>query len=387
MKKRKNIFKESVTFLIIALLSISSTVVIANTTNENIEAQFGITDIDNLGINEKISNENSCYKANTEELWNNGLPDGRSGVESCIWWDGYQYWNMYVVDDFDVPSGGWRLERAYFRIINDLSTDPSQIPVAGVKLFDDTGNYPEDNPFYEHYAVQYYNQFNAYYTGNYYFGRPEIEIEIDLSPIDLTPGKYWICCQILGLNEESFWLTTQGSGNDIHCDYTQLGFPRWTQGWEIFGYYYDVSFRLLGEILAESSLCCSDDIKQDNIKFGATVTDGFIVENCGESGSELHWEITDWPTWGNWTFNPTNGSLSEGENTNVSVTIQIPDQTNTPFTGEVKIINGDNSSDTCSIPVSIKTPRNKPYNYNILSRLFERFPNLFPILRYLLLFK
>jgi len=56
MKKRKYIFKEVVTLLIIALLSFSSTVVIANTTNEKKECQFGITSFDNSEINEKISN-------------------------------------------------------------------------------------------------------------------------------------------------------------------------------------------------------------------------------------------------------------------------------------------------------------------------------------------
>lgn len=384
MKKRKYIFKEVVTLLIIALLSISSTLVMANTTNEKKEVQFGITSFDNSEIDKKISNENPCYKANTEELWDNGLPDGRSGVESCIWWDGYQYWNMFVVDDFDVPSGGWRIERAYFRIINDLSTDPSLIPVAGVKLFDDTGNYPEDNPFFEQYFDQYYNQFDAYYTGDYFFGRPEIEIDIDLYQIDLTPGKYWICFQILGLNEESFWLTTQGSGNDIHCDYTQLGFPRWTPGYDIFGFHYDVSFKLLGKNLTESSLCCSEDIKQNNIKPGETITDSFIVENCGEPGSELNWEITEWPTWGNWTFNPPSGSLLEGETSTVSVTIGVPNQTNEPFTGEVKIRNIDNSSNTCLIPVSIQTPRSRTFQNTLLLGLFENFSYLFPILRQIL---
>jgi len=41
---------------------------------------------------------------------------------------------------------------------------------------------------------------------------------------------------------------------------------------------------------------------------GSTVTGSFTVENIGDPGSELDWEITEWPSWGSWDFDPNIGN-------------------------------------------------------------------------------
>ena len=41
-----------------------------------------------------------------------------------------------------------------------------------------------------------------------------------------------------------------------------------------------------------------------NIKTGDTVYGSFTLENSGDLFSFLNWEITDYPSWGEWTFNP-----------------------------------------------------------------------------------
>jgi len=48
------------------------------------------------------------------------------------------------------------------------------------------------------------------------------------------------------------------------------------------------------------------------------------------------------------------------------------------------VINSGDPSDFCKIDVYIKTPRNRAVNYPLIYRIFERFPNAFPIIRQML---
>ena len=111
------------------------------------------------------------------------------------------------------------------------------------------------------------------------------------------------------------------------------------------------------------------------------------LSNIGEPLSFLDWEIESHPIWGIWSFEPQNGTdLAPGDDpVRVVVTVTAPNEKNSEFDGEVKIVNKANSSDFCTIDASLTTPKNKAFNFyvNVLMWLFERFPNAFPILRYL----
>jgi len=100
----------------------------------------------------------------------------------------------------------------------------------------------------------------------------------------------------------------------------------------------------------------------------------------------LGWEIESKPDWGTWTITPEEGYdlTPELEPFVVEVSVIAPEKKNSEFTGEVKIVNSENSSDFCTIDVSLATPKNKAFNFNfpLLEWLFERFPNAFPILRH-----
>ena len=126
-------------------------------------------------------------------------------------------------------------------------------------------------------------------------------------------------------------------------------------------------------------------------KPGETVTGNFTVENIGDPESLLDWEIIEWPVWGEWSFNPSSGDdlKPEDDPVTVQVTVGAPKNRykgskNLEYTGELKIVNKEDSSDSCTIPVYLKIPRDKYIFSLIFSRIFERFPNLFPILRLLL---
>jgi len=129
---------------------------------------------------------------------------------------------------------------------------------------------------------------------------------------------------------------------------------------------------------------CSGSLSWTNIVPGATVTDSFAVENIGEPGSMLDWEVKEWPEWGTWTFTPADGNNLKPEDGDVTVEVSVmaPDEENTEYTGEIRIENKGDNSDYEIITVTLATPRNKvimkPFlnfleNYPILYQLFQRF--------------
>jgi hypothetical protein len=67
----------------------------------------------------------------------------------------------------------------------------------------------------------------------------------------------------------------------------------------------------------------------------------------------------------------------------IEVKVDVPDEGNKEFTGEVKVINSDNNDDYEIIPVLLKTPRNKALKKPMINFL-QSHPILFPILQQLL---
>jgi len=97
-----------------------------------------------------------------------------------------------------------------------------------------------------------------------------------------------------------------------------------------------------------------------DVEPGSTVTERFTVKNIGDPGSELDWEISNYPNWGTWTFVPSSGDNLKPEQgpVTVDVTIVAPNQQNQGFGGEVKIINKEDPTDFEIITVSLTTPYN-----------------------------
>jgi len=125
----------------------------------------------------------------------------------------------------------------------------------------------------------------------------------------------------------------------------------------------------------EPDLDCEGSLSWTGVKPGSTVTGSFTVKNIGDPGSELDWEIIEWPEWGDWSFDPDSGTgLPDGSSETVDVEVVAPDDPNTEFTGEVKVINSDDPSDYCTIPVYLKTPVNQPStNRQILKTILQQF--------------
>ena len=135
--------------------------------------------------------------------------------------------------------------------------------------------------------------------------------------------------------------------------------------------------------VGEPDLHCFDDITWDGISPGIIVKEIFYVENIGEPLSELDWEITEWPEWGTWYFLPPNGeNLKPNDGAvHIYVFVEIPDQLYTEYTGNVTIVNLENSSDFELVPVYLRTPMTYETPLQIfLKKVIDRFPafeNLF----------
>ena len=133
--------------------------------------------------------------------------------------------------------------------------------------------------------------------------------------------------------------------------------------------------------VAIPDLDCEGNLVWDGVSPGSEVYGSFTVENVGDPLSLLDWEVAEYPGWGTWTIDPISGTDLTPENGKVTVDVTvIPPAEKGQFTGEVRIENVNDESDFEIIPVSLRTPRNRLFNGNILERILDQFPVLQKIL-------
>lgn len=140
-------------------------------------------------------------------------------------------------------------------------------------------------------------------------------------------------------------------------------------------------------IKINEKLFCNGSLEWYDVKPKTTITGSFTVENIGAALSNLSWEITDWPDWGTWTFTPAKGVNLTPEHGPLTINVRViaPKQRNSEFTGNITIVNSKNSSDYDTVPIFLITPYERQFIIiELLHSLMERFPNAFPLLRWLL---
>lgn len=138
------------------------------------------------------------------------------------------------------------------------------------------------------------------------------------------------------------------------------------------------------DYIPEPDLECEGSFNWKKVNPGQDIIDEFSIGNVGVPGSVLNWELESYPTWGTWNFSKTSGYLADGVWEGVQLIVTAPNQPKTEFTGTIKVINSDDPSDYCEIEVVLETPRTKTIFESILFKIFERFPNVFPIIRWIL---
>lgn len=134
-------------------------------------------------------------------------------------------------------------------------------------------------------------------------------------------------------------------------------------------------------------LSCDGSLSWDEVPPGDTVEGSFTVENVGEAGSLLNWEIADEPSWGTWTFTPDSGTGLTPEDGAVTVEVSVvaPEDKETEFDGEILIINSDDPSNNCTITVKLITPVSQPTVYTVFLQILQKLIERFPLLEKLLL--
>ncbi|PNX52298.1 MAG: hypothetical protein BV458_10325 [Thermoplasmata archaeon M9B2D] len=367
------IFKESVILIITAMFLFTSIAVTANTSNQTEPSCLSST------ISQSPSNVKPINLSSKDVLWDNGLPDGKDGL-SCWYATGY---DRIIVDDFTVSgSDPWQVTGGTYRIVTLGGGTPQVIDGVNVYFFESTG--PCQPAMTEYAFVQ--PSFSASLTGNWYFDRPEILVEVVFDqPIELAAtGEWWVCFQTV-TTDNSFWLTVKHNINcSVFCDMPDLGYPRWTWGYNVWLDYFDVAYTLTGFTgqVAVPDLECNGQLAWEDVVPGDTVEGTFEVSNAGEAGSLLDWEISEVPDWGtNWTFNPDGGVGLTPEDGAVIVTVSVeaPPEEETEYSGEIVIVNSENPADSCTISVSLVTPYSCSQStllMQLLQLLFARFPVL-----------
>lgn len=135
------------------------------------------------------------------------------------------------------------------------------------------------------------------------------------------------------------------------------------------------------DLYCDSNLDCEGNFKWIDITPGTIINESFVVKNIGKDGSDLNWEIIEYPDWGVWTFNPSDGSglsPNDGELL-VEVTVIVPDEKNSDFSGKIILSNNDASGDYDEISVLLSTSLYKKcLKINLLRLLnsFFRFVNI-----------
>ena len=127
----------------------------------------------------------------------------------------------------------------------------------------------------------------------------------------------------------------------------------------------------------DPDLNCFGELKWDQAQANSIAKGIFYVENIGGPISELDWEVFEWPEWGTWYFLPPGGeNLKPNDGAvHVHVFVDMSDLGYGEFIGNVTVINSENISDCCIIPVYMRTPMTYPVQYHpFLQFLMNRFP-------------
>jgi hypothetical protein len=102
-------------------------------------------------------------------------------------------------------------------------------------------------------------------------------------------------------------------------------------------------------------------LNRTEVEPATTVYGSFRVNNIGDPASLLQWKVETYPNWGTWAFTPGSGENLTPEEGNITVQVSVtaPNQGDMEFSGSIRVVNTDNSSDFEDISIYLKTPVNE----------------------------
>jgi hypothetical protein len=172
-------------------------------------------------------------------LWDNGMPDGVNGLAGSM----YAGYSNIVIDDFTAPEQ-WTVTDGHFRFCWNSAYGAGNLADVNVYFYQDLGGCTPD---LVELAIPTVTSFTDVATGNYYFSRPEIAVDVEFDAVTLAPGTYWVGFQPVGVIDNiAYMLTAPVQGCSIYADLPYWGYPRWTDGYVLWGAYYDLAWQLTG---------------------------------------------------------------------------------------------------------------------------------------------
>jgi hypothetical protein len=183
------------------------------------------------------------------------------------------------------------------------------------------------------------------------------------------------------------WISIVSTGSNNGCSFKWGNSPDGNRNsFQTRGEFYqlneDLAF-ILTSGLPIPDLKCNGDITWTEVKPSETVISSFTVENNGEMGSLLDWEILDYPIWGHdWSFSPSNGSDLKPSDGKVTVEVSVgahSTQENT-WEGEIKIVNKNYVQDFEIIQVSLTTSKTKTID-TLFIRLLDNYPLIYHLIQ------
>ncbi len=149
---------------------------------------------------------------------------------------------------------------------------------------------------------------------------------------------------------------------------------------DLHSYDPSANFCIKGLISKVSDLECDGSIHLGRIKPGSTIHTSVTVSNIGERFSKLHWKIIDHPDWGTWSFSLSEGLLyPESGPIILNVTITVPIEKNTDYTGKIKVVNSNNPNDIETVDITLSTAM-KHRSMTIFHHLSDGHPGIFFLL-------
>ena len=378
---RKSMYKKLVGIVVLTLLIATALPAIATMTKKEIPVSLGMSD--------RFLNNPSTQRS-TNNINHGGmfiqLPPTPEDPDSSSWTSDLRIeWGYQAYDDFWEVTGPicdihWWGCSIYWNGMNWEPCDPPVDMTFNISFHKDDGSgmpgdivcsYIDVLPSMTETSI-YYWSWVGFYKQLYYF-------EYDLDPCcELLNGWVSIACTGNKVDGHFLWMRSN-SGNNQFWQADKFG------SWILQD--DDLSFVLTDGEPAIPVLECDGEIRQTEVPPGTNVTGDFQVRNNGDASSVLQWRIenSSIPNWGsNWTFTPSADFQTPDMGwLTVIVNVTAPSEKG-EYTGKIKVVNAVDPSDNCEIDVSLTVPRTRAAHNALLTRLFDCFPNAFPILRQLI---
>jgi hypothetical protein len=188
-------------------------------------------------------------------------------------------------------------------------------------------------------------------------------VEIDIPDIEVEIGQtYYIVLRTDSPAGKSYrWYYKYNQTGDPYDKGKVMISNNFGLEWELIeneGQFADATFQTYSYI-SKPNLECEGYLNWTDIIPGSIVNGTITINNIGTPLSHLNWEISNWPSWGEWSFSPNQGNdlLPEDGTKTIQITVKAPNsQIPEEYNGEILIVNKDNTTDYSIIKSVLITP-------------------------------